>query len=104
MTFHVATWLRMASNVKDILHSGKRDKLEIIAAIVAMTQKPSKITRIISQVNLNYPLLRKYIKLMLRLRLIETRKETKKAIGKEQVFQATERGLVFLRPTATFSE
>jgi predicted transcriptional regulator len=45
--------------------------MEIMAAIIAMTQKPSKITRIIGQVNLSYPMLKKYLRKMLTLRLIE---------------------------------
>lgn len=89
-------WPRMDSTVKDMLNSGKRDKMEIIAAIVAITQKPAKITRIMGQVNLSYPLLKKYMKLMLRLRLIERRKVVKKARETGQVFQATEKGLTFL--------
>lgn len=87
----------MASNVEDILHSGRRDKTEIMAAIIAMTQKPSKITKIMDQTKLNHPLQKKYIRLMLKLRLIENCKEAKKACEKGQVFQATERGLAFFR-------
>jgi predicted transcriptional regulator len=87
----------MAGKVKDILHSGKRDRMEIMAAIIAMTEKPSKITRIMDQTNLNHPLQKKYIRLMLRLRLIENCKETKNACEKGQVFRATEKGLGFFR-------
>jgi predicted transcriptional regulator len=97
MIVDVVVWLRMDSSVKDILNSGRRDKIEIMAAIVAMTQKPSNITRIMGQVNLNYPLLKKYMKLMLRLRLIERFKAAKKANKTEQVFQATEKGSTFLK-------
>ena len=87
----------MASKVKDVLHSGKRDRMEIMAAIIAMTQEPSKITRIMGQTNLNHPLQKQYIRLMLRLRLIENCKEANVACEKGQVFQATEKGLVFFR-------
>ena len=97
MIVYMIVWLRMDSNVKDILNSGKRDKMEIIAAIAAITQKPSRITRIMAQVNLSYPLLRKYMKLMLRLRLIERRKVAKKANKTGQVFHATEKGFTFLK-------
>jgi predicted transcriptional regulator len=87
----------MDNSAKDVLTSGRRDKLEIIAAIAAMTQNPSKITRIMSQINLSYPLLKETLKHMLRLRLIETSKVTEKGIEKGQVFQATEKGLTFLK-------
>jgi predicted transcriptional regulator len=87
----------MASKVEDILHSGKRDRMEIMAAIIAMTQKPSNTARIMGQTNLNHSLQKKYIRLMLRIRLIENCKESKKACEKGQVFQATEKGLVFFR-------
>jgi predicted transcriptional regulator len=97
MIVNIATWLTMASKVKDILHSGKRDKMEIMAAIVAMTQKPAKITEIMGQTKLNHTLIRKYIKHMLRLRLIEACNETEKGSAKREVFRATERGLVFFR-------
>jgi predicted transcriptional regulator len=86
----------LEDQVKDILKSGKRDKTEIIAAIIAMTQKPSKITRIMNQVNLSYPMLKKYMKLMLRLRFVESLKRDKKADETRQLFQATEKGLTFL--------
>jgi predicted transcriptional regulator len=89
--------LEMYNSEKDVLTSGRRDRVEIIAAIAAMTQKPSKITRIMSQVNLSYPLLKNILKLMLRLRLIETRKVTENGIDKGQIFQATEKGLTFLK-------
>jgi predicted transcriptional regulator len=87
----------MYNSEKDVLTSGRRDRVEIIAAIAAMTQKPSKITRIMSQVNLSYPLLKNILKLMLRLRLIETRKVTENGIDKGQIFQSTEKGLTFLK-------
>jgi len=87
----------MTSKEEDILHSGRRDRMEIMAAIIAMTQEPSKVTRIMDQTNLNHPSQKKYISLMLRLRLIENCKEAKKACEKGQLFQATEKGLVFFR-------
>jgi predicted transcriptional regulator len=89
-------WLRMDSNVKDVLTSGKRDKTEIMAAIIAMTQKPSNITRIMGQVNLSHTILRKYLKLMLRRSLMEEFKVAE-ATKSGQVFQATEKGLSFLK-------
>jgi predicted transcriptional regulator len=83
-------------NAKNMLDSGRRDKTEIIAAIAAMTQKPARITHIMDQVNLSYPSLKKYIKLMLKLHLLETRAEAKSDEG-GQVFQATVKGFTFLK-------
>ena len=71
--------------------------MEIMAAIVAVTQKPEKITPILDQVNLSYKVLRKYVKSMLSLRLIEMRKVEKKDAENWQVFQATKKGLAFLK-------
>jgi predicted transcriptional regulator len=71
--------------------------MEIMAAIVAATQKPEKITRILVHVNLSYKVLRKYVKSMLSLRLIEMRKVEKKDDEKGEVFQATKKGLAFLK-------
>jgi predicted transcriptional regulator len=47
-------------------------------------------------VSLSYPNLKTYIKLMLRLRLLETCK-TEKSNGRGRVFQATEKGLAFFK-------
>ena len=71
--------------------------MEIMAAIVAVTQKPEKITSILDQVNLSYKVLRRYLKSMLNLRLIEMRKVEKKDAEDGQVFQATKKGLAFLK-------
>ena len=89
-------WLRMDSNVKDLLTYGQRDKTEIVAAIIAMTQKPSNITRIMGQVNLSHTILRKYLKFMLRRSLMEKFKVAE-ATKSGQVFQATKKGLAFLK-------
>lgn len=96
MIVHVVMWLRMESNAKDLLTAGRRDKMEIMAAIIALTQKPSNITRIMGQVHLSYSMLRKYLKLVLRHNLMEKFKVAE-AMKSEQVFQATEKGLAFLK-------
>lgn len=85
----------MHSHAEDILDSGKRDKMEIMAAIIAMAQKPSKITPIMAQVNLNHSMMKKYMKTMVRLNMIE-RHEAKDTERTSDFFQATERGLKFL--------
>ena len=86
----------MNSKMKDVLYSGRRDKMEIIAAISALTQKPSQITRIMIQMHISYTMLKRYLKLMLRLGLIEEI-EAIRAKKKCQVFQSTDKGLVFLK-------
>lgn len=80
----------------DLLDSGRRDKMEIIAAIVATTQNPSLITRVLGQANLSYPLLKKYVKFMLSRRLIERRKIGTNPSARRLVFQATKKGFTFL--------
>ena len=87
----------MKDKVRDILSSGKRDRMEIFAAIAAMTQKPSRITPIKYQVNLSYPMLRKYIALMLELDLIESLKVVEKDNKAGRAFRATEKGFMFLK-------
>ena len=86
----------MDTNSKDILNSGRRDRIEIMAAIIAMTQSPSRITRILGQLNLSYPMLKKYLRNMRRLRLIESLKVTNGDSKTKEVFQATEKGFTFL--------
>jgi len=88
--------LSMEGNLKDILNSGRRDQMEIMAAIAALTQKPSKFTHLMSQMHLTYTMLKNYLDLMLRLGLIEKREEVKAKKGC-QVFQATEKGFTFLK-------
>jgi predicted transcriptional regulator len=97
MTLILVAWLGMNNNVEDIFNSGRRDKTEIIAAITAMTQKPSKITQIMDQVSLSYKVLKKYMKFMIRLHLVESRKVAGKGNKTERYFHATEKGLTFLK-------
>lgn len=87
----------MGNRVEDLLCSGRRDRVEIIAAIVAMTREPSKITRIMYQVHLSYPALKEYMKIMIRFRLIERHNEAEDAEKISGVWQATEKGLNFLK-------
>ena len=75
---------------KDFLNSSKRDSVEIIAAIVALTQKPSTITNIMNGVNLSYPQTKKYTELMIKKRLIK-----KIATGKRTVYERTQKGWNF---------
>jgi predicted transcriptional regulator len=89
--------IEMEDYKKDFLSSGRRCKLEIMASIVAQTQKPKKITILLGHVNISYRMLKIYIKFMIEKHLIEKRKieKTKKEII--QVYQATERVKRFLK-------
>ena len=78
------------NNQKDFLNSGKRDRVEIIAAIVALTQKASTITNIMNEMSLSYQLTRKYIELMIKKRFIK-----KTATGKRTIYERTEKGCNF---------
>jgi predicted transcriptional regulator len=86
----------MKDNPNNILTSGRRDKTEIIAAIVATTQNPSTITQIMNQVGLSHPRLKEYMNLMLKLRLIKTQKVARPK-ERGQVFIATKNGLTYLK-------
>ena len=86
----------MGEDVSAVLNSGRRDKVEIMSAILVMTEKPSILTHIMHHVNLSYPSLKKYIRLLLALRMIEKRELVLDAERNSYVYQATERGLSFL--------
>jgi len=79
-----------------VFKSGKRDRLEIVSAIIAIAQQPSSTTRLTSQANLSYSLLKEYLKFMIGRHLIEEREITKGTKKKTSVFQATEKGNKFL--------
>jgi predicted transcriptional regulator len=81
---------------RDILHSGRRDRTEIIAAIVALAQKPAKVSSIMDKVNLSYSIVKDYVRFMIELRLIQEQINGK-ARGRVHVYEATEKGLAFLR-------
>ncbi len=76
--------------------SGKRDRLEIVSAIIAITQQASSISRIIGHANLNYSTLKDYVKFMIGRHLIEERKISSGAKKGLAVYKATEKGTKFL--------
>jgi predicted transcriptional regulator len=75
--------------------SSKRNRLEIVSAIIAIAQHPSSTTHLTSQANLSYSLLKEYLKFMIGRHLIEEH-ETTKDSKKTLVYQATEKGNRFL--------
>ena len=86
----------MDDKIKDILSSGKNDKNEIIAAIIAVTQERIKLTDLRNQTNLCYFTLRKYLKFMIRSDLIERKKIFEDSGRTVILYQATQKGLRFL--------
>ncbi len=76
--------------------SGKRDRLEIVSAIIAITQQPSSISRIIGHANLNYSTLKDYVTFMIGRHLIEERKISSGVKKGLAVYKATEKGTKFL--------
>ena len=81
---------------KNVFISGKRDRLEIVSAIIAITQQPSSISRIIGNANLNYSLLKEYLRFMISKRLIEKREVARGTKKKLTVYRTTEKGNRFL--------
>lgn len=76
--------------------SGKRDRLEIVSAIIAITQHPSSLTRMMGYANLNYSSLTEYLRFMLGRHLIEKRDIVRGTKKSAQIYQATEKGNKFL--------
>lgn len=84
----------MAGNKnEDPLSSGRRDKTEIIAAIVAVTLKPLPVTRIMSSVNTNHSTISDCLGFMTDVGLIRKRARRKDEI----FFEATDKGVIFLK-------
>jgi predicted transcriptional regulator len=82
---------------RDILSSGRRDRTEIIAAIVALTRKTSNITQIMSTANMSYQLTAEYIDFMSKKNLIEKILTCKTGKKTAQYYRATEKGLICLK-------
>jgi predicted transcriptional regulator len=86
----------MPENEKDYFKIARRDRFEIISAIIAVTQRPSSLTRIMTQANLNYSLLRTYLRLMINTQLIEKNEIINGLKKRITFFQCTEKGDRFL--------
>ena len=76
--------------------SAKRDRTEIVSVIIAITHRPTCLTRIMGRANLSYAVLKDYLGFMIGRRLVE-RLDVGVA-GKRCVpfYQATEKGNMFL--------
>ena len=86
----------MEDHRESAFKSSKRDRLEIVSAIIAIAQQPSSTTRLTSQANLSYSLLKEYLKFMIGRHLIAEREIAKDSKKKTIVYQATEKGNRFL--------
>ncbi len=80
----------------DILRSGKRDKLELTAAIVAVALKPSTSTRIVQHTKTNNSTIKGYLEFMIEKSLL-TKQIIAKAGRKTRFFEATKKGITFLK-------
>jgi len=87
----------MEARTKEFLFSGRRDKIEIMAATIALAQKPTSMTRMISLLKLSHVTLAEYLQLMVERRLIKKHRPTKTAKKTAYVYHATEKGLLFLK-------
>jgi predicted transcriptional regulator len=87
----------MQVTAKDTLSSGRRDKLEIMAAIVALTREPAYIWQISRRGNFSHPQLKLYLTFMNERGLIEKRKITKTSNKTTHVCVATEKGFDLLK-------
>lgn len=81
---------------QDFFVTGKRDRSEIVCAIIAVSQRPTSFTSILMHANLNYSELTQYTNYLLSKNLLQknsiTRRNKKEAI----TYQATEKGNKFL--------
>jgi len=75
--------------MKDLLTSGSRDKLEIMASIIALTQKPSSFAQIKEKSGLSYQVIKKYLNMMIKYNLI---KEINLENQKKPNFSSTQKG------------
>ena len=85
----------MRNSQELVSRSGRRDRLEIVTAIIAITQKPSSISHIMGDANLTYPLLTECLGFMISRRLTE-KSEIAGVRKIRSVYQATEKGNRFL--------
>ncbi len=82
---------------KDILNSGRRDKIEIRAAIVALTLKPFKAWQISRQMHLNQQQTKQHVIFMINKNLIEKRRADTRSKKTIYEYYATEKGHQFLK-------
>ncbi len=82
---------------QDLLNTGRRDKIEIISAIIALTREPAYVWYISRQSGLSHPQMKTYLKFMTETGLIKKNAVTRKGEKKAYSCQATEKGLKLLK-------
>ncbi len=74
----------------------RRDRFEIVSAIISVAQKPSGLTHIMYHVNLSHRQLKEYLRLMIACHLIKECKKRRDVGRKLLSYLATEKGNRFL--------
>ncbi len=74
----------------------KRDKTEILSAIIALAQEPTVFTRLMYDANLSYSLARRFMRFAIHAGLIIKHCSPKGTERNRIVYQATEKGKRFL--------
>jgi len=87
---------RVDDTGKNGSRAAKRDKMEIVSAIIAITQQPSTSTQLMGNANMSHSRLKEYLGLMIGSGLIKQLDMAKGARKRTVVYQATERGNKFL--------
>ena len=81
---------------KDYYRITRRGRFEIMSAIIAVAQWPSRLTCIMTYANLSYSLSKRYLRLMINKHLIEKSEILNSMKKRETRFQSTEKGNRFL--------
>ncbi len=87
----------MEVSFKDLLCSGRRGRLEMIAATVALSQKPAGVKQLMRHLSLNNRALLKHLEFMITRRLIKETETKKTAEKTAPTYQAKKRVRRFLR-------
>ncbi len=74
----------------------RRDRLEIVSAVISVAQEPSSLTHIMYQVNLSHKQMKEYLSFMIGCRLIEECKNGRAVNRRLLIYRATEKGNKFL--------
>ncbi len=74
----------------------RRDRLEIVSAIISVAQEPSSLTHIMYQVNLSHKQLKEYLRFMIGCHLIEEGENARAVNRKLLNYRATDKGNRFL--------
>jgi predicted transcriptional regulator len=87
---------KMEKGVRYDSRPAKRDRMEIVSVIIAITQRPTCLTRIMGRANLSYSLLKNCLSFMLAKNLIEKQDVLRACQKSAPIYLATEKGNKFL--------